>query len=230
MIASGSRARRLGAGADELVLRTLDDCLSPPRSHRVAPRRRRGGRWPARHGDRVRALDAGCRVTLVTNRPPMVRHLGTVLGEHADHCGRPSPAGSPSSSPPKCESSNATADPWWCWRTGASSRANSSSRRSATSRTPAGSPAVACRASAHCQSTHAASSARRSSPRATSPRCRPRPDTRAVRSGTARSSRPGSRPAPCCTATPRQSSRRSRTSGQAVRARPPGGRPDAARR
>lgn len=79
VIASGSRARRLGAGADELVLRTLDDALALRARIAAKPDVVVVGGGPLGMEAASGALEAGCRVTLVTNEPPMTRHLGAHL-------------------------------------------------------------------------------------------------------------------------------------------------------
>jgi 3-phenylpropionate/trans-cinnamate dioxygenase ferredoxin reductase subunit len=78
VIASGSRARRLGGG-DELVLRTLDDALLlrdrlASRPHLVVV-----GGGPLGMEAASAAIEAGCRVTLVTTGQPMATLLGTHL-------------------------------------------------------------------------------------------------------------------------------------------------------
>lgn len=81
VIASGSRARRLGAGADEFVLRTLDDALALRGRISSRPDVVVVGGGPLGMEIASGALDAGCRVTLVTNRAPMLRHLGEHLSD-----------------------------------------------------------------------------------------------------------------------------------------------------
>jgi 3-phenylpropionate/trans-cinnamate dioxygenase ferredoxin reductase subunit len=85
VIASGSRARRLGAGAlgmdtGELVLRTLDDALALRARIASRPDLVIVGGGPLGMEVASGALEAGCRVTLVTNEQPMTRHLGSHLG------------------------------------------------------------------------------------------------------------------------------------------------------
>ena len=80
VIASGSSARRLGSGADEHVLRTLDDALAMRHAIASRPDLVVVGGGP-RHGGRLRCPGAGCHVTPVTNATPMSRHLGSRLGE-----------------------------------------------------------------------------------------------------------------------------------------------------
>ncbi len=80
VIASGSRARRLGVSADEFVLRTLDDALVLRARIASRPDLVVVGGGPLGMEVASGALHAGCRVTLVTNQPPMMRHLGTHLG------------------------------------------------------------------------------------------------------------------------------------------------------
>ena len=81
VVASGSRARRLGSGSDELVLRTLDDALALRARIAARPDLVVVGGGPLGMEVASGALGAGCRVTLVTNAPPMARHLGTHLSE-----------------------------------------------------------------------------------------------------------------------------------------------------
>ena len=81
VIASGSRARRLGTGADEFVLRTLDDALVLRARIVSRPDVVIIGGGPLGMEAASGALEAGCRVTLVTNAPPMARHLGLHLGD-----------------------------------------------------------------------------------------------------------------------------------------------------
>jgi NADPH-dependent 2,4-dienoyl-CoA reductase/sulfur reductase-like enzyme len=80
VIASGSRARRLGSGTDEHVLRTLDDALALRARIHTRPDVVVVGGGPLGMEAASGALEAGCRVTLVTNEPPMSRHLGKHLG------------------------------------------------------------------------------------------------------------------------------------------------------
>lgn len=79
VIASGSRARRLGDG--ELVLRTLDDALLLRERIAARPDVVIIGAGPLGMEAASGALEAGCRVTVVTNEPPMVRLLGPHLAE-----------------------------------------------------------------------------------------------------------------------------------------------------
>ncbi|MEV1130728.1 NAD(P)/FAD-dependent oxidoreductase [Agromyces sp. NPDC049794] len=81
VIASGSRARRLGTLPDELVLRTLDDAMRLRERITSRPDLVVVGGGPLGMEVASGALQAGCRVTLVTNEPPMERQLGTHLGE-----------------------------------------------------------------------------------------------------------------------------------------------------
>src|SRR5690606_34400597 len=79
VIASGSRARRLGDDAGELVLRTLSDAHAL-RSRIVGrPDVVVVGAGPLGMEVASGALESGCRVTVVTNAPPMSRHLGEHL-------------------------------------------------------------------------------------------------------------------------------------------------------
>ncbi|WP_448809755.1 NAD(P)/FAD-dependent oxidoreductase [Agromyces bauzanensis] len=80
VIASGSRARRLGSAPDEFVLRTLDDAVALRARIASRPDLVVVGGGPLGMEVASGALEAGCRVTLVTNEPPMERHLGTHLG------------------------------------------------------------------------------------------------------------------------------------------------------
>ncbi|MDF2573494.1 MAG: Rhodocoxin reductase [Agromyces sp.] len=80
VIASGSRARRLGTATDELVLRTLDDALLLRERIASRPDLVVVGGGPLGMEVASGALHAGCRVTLVTNEPPMERQLGAHLG------------------------------------------------------------------------------------------------------------------------------------------------------
>ncbi len=79
VIASGSRARRLGTGADELVLRTLDDALALRERITATPDVVVVGGGPLGMEVASGALAAGCRVTLVTIDEPMAPHLGAHL-------------------------------------------------------------------------------------------------------------------------------------------------------
>jgi 3-phenylpropionate/trans-cinnamate dioxygenase ferredoxin reductase component len=80
VIASGSRARRLGPGTDELVLRTLDEALALRARILTRPDLVVVGGGPLGMEVASGALEAGCRVTLITNAQPMERHLGPFLG------------------------------------------------------------------------------------------------------------------------------------------------------
>jgi NADPH-dependent 2,4-dienoyl-CoA reductase/sulfur reductase-like enzyme len=79
VIATGSRARRLGAGADEFVLRTLDDALLLRARMAFRPDVLIVGGGPLGMEVASGALEAGCRVTLVASEPPLSRHLGVHL-------------------------------------------------------------------------------------------------------------------------------------------------------
>ncbi len=79
VIASGSRARRLGRSPDELVLRTLDDALAFRARISALPDLVVVGGGPLGMEVASGALEAGCRVTLVTNGPPLERQLGAHL-------------------------------------------------------------------------------------------------------------------------------------------------------
>lgn len=81
VIASGSRARRLGQAPDEHVLRTLDDALVLRERIAARPDVVIVGGGPLGMEVASGALEAGCRVTLVTNEPPMARQLGAHLAE-----------------------------------------------------------------------------------------------------------------------------------------------------
>lgn len=80
VIASGSRARRLGSGPDELVLRTLDDAIALRARIAERPDVVIVGGGPLGMEAASGALEAGCRVTLVANAPPMAAQLGVQLG------------------------------------------------------------------------------------------------------------------------------------------------------
>lgn len=81
VVASGSRARRLGHGADEHVLRTLDDARALRERIARRPDVLVVGGGPLGMEAASGALDAGCRVTLVATETPLVRHLGSFLSE-----------------------------------------------------------------------------------------------------------------------------------------------------
>ena len=80
VIASGSHARRLGSLEDELVLRTLADALAIREQIADSADVVIVGAGPLGMEIASGALDAGCRVTIVTNATPMSR----VLGEYLD--------------------------------------------------------------------------------------------------------------------------------------------------
>ena len=80
VIATGSRARRLGVGPDELVLRTLDDALALRARISSQPDVVIVGGGPLGMEAASGALEAGCRVTLIANELPMARQLGAHLG------------------------------------------------------------------------------------------------------------------------------------------------------
>jgi 3-phenylpropionate/trans-cinnamate dioxygenase ferredoxin reductase component len=79
VIASGSRARRLGAADGEHVLRTLDDAIALRARIADRPSVIVVGGGPLGMEVASGALDAGCAVTLVTAGAPMARHLGAHL-------------------------------------------------------------------------------------------------------------------------------------------------------
>jgi len=79
VIASGSRARRLGMAADELVLRTLGDALALRSRIATRPAVVIVGGGPLGMEVASGAIEAGCSVTLVTKEQPMLRHLGEHL-------------------------------------------------------------------------------------------------------------------------------------------------------
>lgn len=92
VIASGSRARRLGGAATagaasagaasattELVLRTLDDALALRARIASRPDVVVIGGGPLGMEVASGAVEAGCMVTLVTREQPMLRHLGAHL-------------------------------------------------------------------------------------------------------------------------------------------------------
>jgi NADPH-dependent 2,4-dienoyl-CoA reductase/sulfur reductase-like enzyme len=79
VIASGSRARRLGAGTDELVLRTLDDAFMLRERLASHPHLVIVGGGPLGMEAASSAIEAGCRVTLVTMGRPLATHLGDHL-------------------------------------------------------------------------------------------------------------------------------------------------------
>ena len=80
VIASGSHARRLGSLEDELVLRTLADALAIREQIADSADVVIVGAGPLGMEIASGALDAGCRVTIVTNATPMSRVLGEYLG------------------------------------------------------------------------------------------------------------------------------------------------------
>ncbi|MGW0783620.1 NAD(P)/FAD-dependent oxidoreductase [Streptomyces sp. NPDC002913] len=80
VIASGSRARRLGgAESGEMVLRTLDDALALRARLAGRPSVVVVGAGPLGMEIASGALTAGCEVTVVADRPPMLPHLGPYL-------------------------------------------------------------------------------------------------------------------------------------------------------
>jgi len=79
VIASGSRSRRLSDAPDELVLRTLDDALALRARMADRPDVVIVGGGPLGMEAASGALEAGCRVTLVTHSAPLTTHLGSHL-------------------------------------------------------------------------------------------------------------------------------------------------------
>ncbi|MCP2031056.1 NADPH-dependent 2,4-dienoyl-CoA reductase/sulfur reductase-like enzyme [Okibacterium sp. HSC-33S16] len=87
VIASGSRARRLGSGdageaERELTLRTLDDALVLRQRIATQPSVVVLGGGALGMEIASGCLDAGCAVTLVSSDPPLVRQLGSHLSEY----------------------------------------------------------------------------------------------------------------------------------------------------
>lgn len=82
VIASGSRARRLGGpDSPELTLRTLDDALALRDRLAAQPSVVVVGAGPLGMEIASAALSAGCEVTLVADGRPMLSHLGPCLSE-----------------------------------------------------------------------------------------------------------------------------------------------------
>src|SRR5690606_34774692 len=87
VIASGSRARRLGSGdageaERELTLRTLDDALVLRQRIATQPSVVVLGGGALGMEIASGCLGAGCAVTLVSSDPPLVRQLGSHLSEY----------------------------------------------------------------------------------------------------------------------------------------------------
>ncbi|AII07748.1 NAD(P)/FAD-dependent oxidoreductase [Rhodococcus opacus] len=82
VIATGSRARRLGGGGSvELTLRTLDDALVLRERLAARPSVVVVGAGPLGMEIASAALSAGCEVTLVADGRPMLSHLGPCLSD-----------------------------------------------------------------------------------------------------------------------------------------------------
>lgn len=83
VIATGCRARRLGAGQDdppeELTLRTFDDALELRRRVAERPSVVVVGGGPLGMEIASGALEAGCEVTVVSQGPPLAQQLGSHL-------------------------------------------------------------------------------------------------------------------------------------------------------
>lgn len=86
VIASGSSARRLGPSDDdgagqELTLRTFEDALRLKKLAAGRPAVAVVGGGPLGMEVASGCLEAGCRVTLVSDGPPLARHLGGYLAD-----------------------------------------------------------------------------------------------------------------------------------------------------
>ncbi|KQQ90025.1 NAD(P)/FAD-dependent oxidoreductase [Arthrobacter sp. Leaf137] len=79
VIAAGSRARRLGGGAAELSLRTLEDAVRLKELVAARPSVIVVGGGPLGMEVASGCLHNGCDVTLVTDGEPLARQLGTFL-------------------------------------------------------------------------------------------------------------------------------------------------------
>lgn len=79
VIASGSRARRLGGGAGELTLRTLEDAVRLKALVAGRPSVIVVGGGPLGMEVASGCLHSGCDVTLVTDGKPLARQLGSFL-------------------------------------------------------------------------------------------------------------------------------------------------------
>jgi NADPH-dependent 2,4-dienoyl-CoA reductase/sulfur reductase-like enzyme len=83
VVATGCRARRLGAGEEdppeEFTLRTLDDALELRRRLAQRPSVLVVGGGPLGMEIASSCLDAGCEVTVVSQGPPLAQQLGSYL-------------------------------------------------------------------------------------------------------------------------------------------------------
>jgi 3-phenylpropionate/trans-cinnamate dioxygenase ferredoxin reductase subunit len=79
VIASGSRARRLGGGPAELTLRTIEDAIALKRRVAARPSVVVIGGGPLGMEVASGCLQSGCEVTLVSDTAPLSRQLGRYL-------------------------------------------------------------------------------------------------------------------------------------------------------
>jgi 3-phenylpropionate/trans-cinnamate dioxygenase ferredoxin reductase subunit len=79
VIASGSRARRLGGGSSELTLRTIEDAIALKQRVAARPSVVVIGGGPLGMEVASGCLQSGCEVTLVSDTAPLSRQLGRYL-------------------------------------------------------------------------------------------------------------------------------------------------------